>query len=254
MLKTPLTRKYQESGYARLEIPEAEDLLIRRLQEKSQKQNDHSCAPLHIFSFIGFLDSDFKGAFQLFDFQFWLFGQGELSKRVEDNWRSINDPQRWQILQGKGASHQILKSFKDLRQAMEELETDINIPAVEKALNNIKLDPEDTQTWINVWDDLRRKVGTIAQLYNYFKGYIDNSDATEDSTLQDFSSSIAMSSVKERSMKNMLDSFHQAVTPEDSQKRQLFPYFQTILSKVVQSFQPWHPHFGQNVYQDDTCF
>ena len=46
LLKTPLTRKYQESGYARLEIPEAEDLLIRRLQAKSQ--NEHFWTSLYI--------------------------------------------------------------------------------------------------------------------------------------------------------------------------------------------------------------
>merc|ERR1719433_748106 len=32
-------------------------------------------------------------------------------------------------------------------------------------------------------------------------------------------------------MKNMLISFHEAVIPRDSQKKELFPYFQSLLAK-----------------------
>jgi len=191
LLEAPFAEsRSQGSGLARIEIPEAEDLLIRRLQ-------------------------------------------GELSLRVEDNWRSINDPQRYQILQKKGASKQILKSFQNLKEKMEELEKATNTAAVEDALNSIKLDQEDLRTWLNVWDNLRRKVGQIAQLYTYLKGYVNKFDSTDDRTLEDFASSITQyqSSIKSRSMMTMLENFHEAVSPEDSHERHLFPYFQSILSK-----------------------
>ena len=116
------TSRDSTSGLARIEIPAAEDLLIRRLQ-------------------------------------------GELALRVEDNWRSINDPQRWEILQTKGASKQILKSFRLLKDKMAELERDTNIPAVEKILNDLQVSSNEMSSWVNFWDILRRKVGQIRHLW-----------------------------------------------------------------------------------------
>jgi len=193
LLESPLAQEALKqdklSGLAKIDIPSAEDLLIRRLQ-------------------------------------------GELSRRVEDNWLSINDPQRWQILnKDKKASPRILKSFSKLKEKMAELETDINIRTVEKMLNNLQLDRDDMQTWLNLWDDLRRSVGQIALLYNYFRGYVDKPDTTSEQTLEDFAMSITQSSVEVRLMQNMLNSFHIAVVPQDSQKKQLFPYFHSLMSK-----------------------
>ena len=184
------TSRDSASGLARIEIPAAEDLLIRRLQ-------------------------------------------GELALRVEDNWRSINDPQRWEILQTKGASKQILKSFRLLKDKMAELERHTNIPAVEKILNDLQVSSNEMSSWVNFWDVLRRKVGQIAQLYNFFRGYVEKTDGATDRVLQDFATSIVKSSVEERTMKNMLISFHEAVIPKDSQKKELFPYFQSLLAKVL---------------------
>ena len=67
-------QRQQSSGLARIDIPAAEDLLIRRLQ-------------------------------------------GELTLRIEDTWLSINDPQRWAILNAKpnGPEVQILKSFTSIK-------------------------------------------------------------------------------------------------------------------------------------------
>ena len=185
-------KRDQLSGLAKIDIPSAEDLLIRRLQ-------------------------------------------GELSRRVEDNWQSINDPQRWQILNKDGkASSRILKSFTQLKEKMAELERDVNIKTVEEMLNNLQLEREDMQTWLNLWDELRRSVGQIALLYNYFRGYVDKPDTTTEQTLEDFAMSITQSSVEVRLMQNMLNSFHSAVVPQDSQKKQLFPYFHSLMSEVKQ--------------------
>jgi len=201
LLESPFTQEALKqdklSGLAKIDIPSAEDLLIRRLQ-------------------------------------------GELSRRVEDNWLSINDPQRWQILnKDKKASPRILKSFSKLKEKMAELETDINIRTVEKMLNNLQLDRDDMQTWLNLWDDLRRSVGQIALLYNYFRGYVDKPDTTLEQTLEDFAMSITQSSVEVRLMQNMLNSFHIAVVPQDSQKKQLFPYFHSLMSKVKHSIKAY---------------
>lgn len=197
LLESPFQKEalqsHQMSGLARIDIPTAEDLLIRRLQ-------------------------------------------GELSLRIQDNWLSINDPQRWIILKDKGAALQILKSFTLIKDNMIELENSININEVEKILNNLRLNKEEMRHWLSLWGRLRREVGQIAQLYNYFKAYVDNPAKyvdRGDSVFSDFSSSIVKSSVEDRSMQNMLNNFHDAVIPEDSQKKHLFPYLHSLLSKVV---------------------
>jgi len=187
-------QRQERSGLARIDIPAAEDLLIRRLQ-------------------------------------------GELTLRIEDTWLSINDPQRWAILNAKpnGPEVQILKSFTSIKDKMMELEKSVNINEVEKILNNMNLDKEDARTWLGVWSGLRRQVGQIAQLYNFFRGYVDTPEKYKDEAVfEDFASSIVKSSVEERSMQNMLNNFHQAVIPEDSQTKHLFPYLHSLLSESGQ--------------------
>merc|ERR1719308_596666 len=76
------------SSSSRVEVPSAQDLLIRRLQ-------------------------------------------GELALRVEDNWMSLNDPQRWAIMQTKDPAMQILKSFEQIKTSSTELESAVDVEAVE---------------------------------------------------------------------------------------------------------------------------
>jgi len=171
---------------SRVEIPSAEDLLIRRLQ-------------------------------------------GELSIRVEDNWRSLNDPQRWTILKSKGAPKQILKSFERIKNSSLKLEQDVAVEAVEQALNS--LDIEEREEWVLYWDNVRREVGKIAQLYNYFRGYME-SDSIDNSTLQDFATSVTQSTVQgQDSLPKMLDLFHTTVCPTESSSKHLFPYLHSILEE-----------------------
>merc|ERR1711962_182922 len=171
---------------SRVEIPSAEDLLIRRLQ-------------------------------------------GELSIRVEDNWRSLDDPQRWTILKSKGAPKQILKSFERIKNSSLKLEQDVAVEAVEQALNS--LDIEEREEWVLYWDNVRREVGKIAQLYNYFRGYME-SDSIDNSTLQDFATSVTQSTVQgQDSLPKMLDLFHTTVCPTESSSKHLFPYLHSILEE-----------------------
>ena len=159
--------------------------------------------------------------------------QGELALRVDDNWQSLNDPQRLAILQTKGSDKQILKSFEKIKMKATELEKKIDVEAMEKVLNNLSLPTEDMVTWVRYWDDLRKKVGQIAQLYNYFRGYIEKPEAVNPNTLQDFASSVTQSSVEDRSLQNMLDMFHSTVIPTETPNKSLFPYLHSLISKVV---------------------
>ena len=153
--------------------------------------------------------------------------QGELSLRVTDSWKDLTDPQKYQILQNKGAAKEILKRFKTLKTNVDDLEFSINVERLQNTLNGLALETKDMSRWITFWDNFKRKVGQIAQLYNYFKGYVDSPDSTGDSTLRDFATSITKSTVAGRTMTSMLEEFHQTIVEDKT-----FPYLHQILSKV----------------------
>jgi len=152
--------------------------------------------------------------------------QGELALRVEDNWMSLNDPQRWAIMQTKDPAKQILKSFEQIKTSSAELEDTVNVEDLERALNGLDLEGEVRDEWVPFWEAVRREVGKIAQFYNYFKGYIESGDISGDS-LFDFATSVTTASP---SLSSMLQSLHQTVQPNDSSK-QLFPFLHKLLEE-----------------------
>jgi len=174
--------QYQH-GPSRVEVPSAQDLLIRRLQ-------------------------------------------GELALRVEDNWLSLNDPQRWAIMQTKDPARQILKSFVQIKTSSARLEEAVNVEGLERALNGLQLEGEARDEWVPFWETVRREVGKIAQFYNYFKGYIESEDISGDSLL-DFATSVTTASP---SLSSMLQSLHETVQPTDSSKH-LFPFLHKLLEE-----------------------
>jgi len=160
--------------------------------------------------------------------------QGELALRVDDNWQSLNDPQRWAIMQTKNPAKQILKSFENIKIKASDLEKEIDVEAMEEVLNNLSLPTEDMVTWVRYWDDLRKKVGQVAQLYNYFKGYIEKPEAVNENTLEDFATSVTLTSVQDRSLQSMLDMFHNSVSPTEAPTKSLFPYLHSLTAKAGQ--------------------
>jgi len=152
--------------------------------------------------------------------------QGELALRVEDNWMSLNDPQRWAIMQTKDPAKQILKSFEQIKTSSAELEDTVNVEDLERALNGLDLEGEVRDEWVPFWEAVRREVGKIAQFYNYFKGYIESGDISGDS-LFDFATSVTTASP---SLSSMLQSLHQTVQPNNSSK-QLFPFLHKLLEE-----------------------
>ena len=128
---------------------------------------------------------------------------------------------------GKGAAGEVLKSFHLIRTNVEELEDSINVEELQNILNKLSLDREDMSEWITFWDNFKRKVGQIAQLYNYFKGYVDNPEGTRVNTLRDFATSITKSTVEERKMTSMLEDFHKTIVGDKA-----FPYLLNVFSKV----------------------
>ena len=160
--------------------------------------------------------------------------QGELALRIDDNWESLNNQQRWAIMQTKDPDKQILKSFETIKTKSAELEENINVEAVDMVLNNLSLPTEDMADWVRFWDKLRKKVGQIAHLYqNYFKGYIEKPEAVNENTLLEFATSATQTSVPDRSLQNMLDMFHTTVIPTETTSKSLFPYLHSLISKVV---------------------
>merc|ERR550519_2632704 len=151
--------------------------------------------------------------------------QGELALRIDDNWQSLNDPQRWVIMQTKDPAKQILKSFEKIKTKAAELEEKINVEAVDTALNELDLSSEDMGDWVRFWDKLRKNVGQIANMYqNYFKGYIEKPKAVNNNTLVEFATSATQTSVPDRSLQNMLDMFHTTVIPMETTDKSLFPF------------------------------
>ena len=173
------------SSSSRVEVPSAQDLLIRRLQ-------------------------------------------GELALRVEDNWMSLNDPQRWAIMQTKDPARQILKSFEQIKTSSALLEEAVNVEGLERALNGLELEGSARDEWVPFWETVRREVGKIAQFYNYFKGYIEREDISGDSLL-DFATTVTTASP---SLSSMLQSLHQTVQPSDSSKH-LFPFLHKLLEVIL---------------------
>jgi len=161
--------------------------------------------------------------------------QGELALRIDDNWQSLNDPQRWVIMQTKDPAKQILKSFEKIKTKAAELEEKINVEAVDTALNELDLSSEDMGDWVRFWDKLRKNVGQIANMYqNYFKGYIEKPKAVNNNTLVEFATSATQTSVPDRSLQNMLDMFHTTVIPMETTDKSLFPFLHYLTSKAGQ--------------------
>ena len=150
--------------------------------------------------------------------------QGELAVRLEDNWLSINDPQRWAIMQTKDPAKQILKSFEQIKTSARQLEEAVDVETLERSLNRLELEGEARDQWVPYWERVRRQVGKMAQFYNYFRGYIDQGDTIASSTLLDFATSMKLADLM-----TMLDTFHATVTPRDSSAPQLFPALHSLL-------------------------
>ena len=150
--------------------------------------------------------------------------QGELAVRVDDNWLSINDPQRWAIMQTKDPAKQILKSFEQIKTSAEQLEQAVDVDSLEQALNRLELEGEERDQWVPYWERVRRQVGKMAQFYNYFRGYIEKGDTIASDTLLDFATSMKLADLV-----TMLDTFHSTVTPRDSSGLQLFPALHSLL-------------------------
>jgi len=156
--------------------------------------------------------------------------QGELELRVEDNWLSLTG-QRWQIMKTKDPKIQILKSFNTLRENILKLEKTIGVEKLEKVLNNLKVPNADYAKWSRFWDSVKMRVGQIAQLYNYFKGYVKNPEAVTEDALKDFSQSLAVPNTEDKSLQKMLDAYHETICPSDSSKKHLFPYLSHLAEK-----------------------
>ena len=82
------------------------------------------------------------------------------------------------------------------------------------------------------WDELRREVGQIAQLYNHFRGFVATSTTAAEAALRDFAVTVARPRSAERSLQAMLDRFHSAVVPGPAGGRALLPFLHSILSQV----------------------
>ena len=64
-----------------------------------------------------------------------------LEAQIEDNWRALNEPQRWAILRGSEPIVKIIKSFQKIKEQVEELERNTEVFVVEGQLNNLQAGP-----------------------------------------------------------------------------------------------------------------
>ena len=158
--------------------------------------------------------------------------QASLNAQVGDNWKALNEPQRYLILMSKDPVVQILKSFVNIKDQIEEFEMSMKGTAVESQLNNLLISPaESMRSWIRYWDTLRKYIGQVGQLYTYFQSYVDQPESADKSSLNDFVSSMVETKISESSLKNMLNAFHQTVLRLDANST-LFSFLYNSFQKV----------------------
>jgi len=157
--------------------------------------------------------------------------QVNLDAQVADNWRAIDEPQRFAILKSKDPVVQILKSFQPVLAEMEQLEGRTEGSVVETQLNNLDVRPADTrQVWVRYWDAVRKYIGQVGQLFTYFRGYVQQPEQISAGNINDFVSSLVQTSVKERSLSNMLHTFHTTVIRQETNFT-LFSFLSQIFFK-----------------------
>jgi len=158
--------------------------------------------------------------------------QATLQAQVEDNWRAISEPQRFNILKSKDPVVQILKSFQTVLLHIEDVERVTEASRVESQLNNLEISPLQTmREWIRYWDNLRKYIGQIGQLFSYFRGYVQNPDTSSKVSLNDFVSSLVEKRVMDGSLTNMLDTFHGLVVRQQTNDSSLFHFLNQIFTE-----------------------
>jgi len=152
-----------------------------------------------------------------------------LEAQVEDNWRALNEPQRWAILRDNEPVIKIIKSFRNIKEQVQQLQQHSDFDGIEAQLNHLQIQElEEKGDWIRYWDEVRKYIGQVGQLYTYFVNYVDNPADSVDNGLNDFVTSLAMSVTKQSSLQAMLTDLHRTVITFDTS---LFSTLQSILSR-----------------------
>lgn len=157
-----------------------------------------------------------------------------LDAQVEDNWRALNEPQRFAILREGDPVSKILRSFIKLKSQIETVERNTEGSLVESQLNTLDIYPVETmRVWIRYWDSIRKYVGQIGQFYSYFQRFVEDPEKSSlSSSLNDFASSMVESKNKESSLENMLRTFHKLAIRQDEENSTLFSFLEQIFVEV----------------------
>ena len=155
-----------------------------------------------------------------------------MSDEVEDNWKALTEPQRFNILKAKEPVVQILKSFQRLLDGLEKVEKMTEGSRVESQLNSLDISPLETmREWIRYWDTIRKYVGQISQLFSHFRAFVHKPDTSSKVSLGEFVSSLVETRVQETSVDSMLSTFHSLVIRQDKGSS-LFAFLEQIFSEV----------------------
>ena len=87
---------------------------------------------------------------------------------------------------------------------------------------------EEKGDWIRYWDEVRKYIGQVGQVYTYFVNYVDNPADSVGNGLNDYVTSLAMPVNKQSSLQAMLTDLHRTVIKFDTS---LFSTLQSILSR-----------------------
>ena len=159
--------------------------------------------------------------------------QARLEAQVEDNWKALNEPQRWAILRDTNPVLKIIKSFQRLKEEIERAEGGAALTMVKGDLENIDIQSLGQRgvTWIHYLDSLKNYVWQISeQRYaEYFKRYIESPETSVKQGLNDFVTSLVMAKFEDSSLKNLLNNFHRDLFKKNET---LFVFLKSVFDEV----------------------
>lgn len=143
----------------------------------------------------------------------------KLKQIIASLWSSLNDPQRFAILQGKGAKDVILKTFSELQGDVFAMSQKITESRIRPTLQSLNLNEQEMQFWTPTLESFTKATAKVDLLYQVFDAFQSQVDGVSDDALEDFANSVLKSdpaSSGDASVLSTLLDLHRLSVPQQS--------------------------------------